>query len=221
MEKIVVPKNTKLEIREENNLDHLNVEIEVEAGACLVYRAENKNNKIKRTAKIYADAKIIWFDINKNKSAESEIITRLVEPGARAETYGIFYGEQENQFSISHTTEHLASNTHSIMETKGVLDDKSRASIKSLIKIYSSITGCTGHERTDTLIVSRNAHIEAVPELEIGNNDVQCTHAVTTTRLSPEKLFYLEGRGLDEEEAKKMLIEAHLTGLHSLQDHQA
>lgn len=211
--KIIVPKNSRLEIREENNLDFLNVEIEVHDGARLVYRAENKNNKVKRIARVSAGAEIIWFDINKNKSAESEIITKLVGPGARAETYGIFYGQGDAQFTISHRTEHLAPNTHSTMETKGVLDDKSRASYTSLIKIHPGMNGCTGHERADTLLLSRDAHVDAIPELEIGNNDVQCTHAVTTTRLSPEKLFYLGGRGLTNEEAKEMLVEAHLAGV--------
>lgn len=212
MEKrIVVPAHSVLEIREDIGPEPLTIEIEVQAGAHLKYVTES--NTAKRTATVHADAKIIWFDINKNKNTQSEIVTKLIEPGARAETYGIFYGEDDANFTIAHTTEHLAPNTHSIMATKGVLDGKSRTTHTSLIKIHPGMNGCTGHERIDTLLLSKNAHIDAVPELEIGNNDVQCTHAVTTTRLSPEKLFYLEGRGLSDEESKKMLIEAHLSSI--------
>lgn len=216
--KISVAKNASVTIFEERELKEKNIieiELTVESNARVIYvtKSNNRNEKIimTRTATVHARAELIWFDINRDGTdTTSDITTKLIGSGARAETYGIFYGDEENQFSISHITEHLAPNTHSIMETKGVLDGKSRANIKSLIKIYPSMTGCTGHERVDTLLLNKNAHIDAMPELEIGNNDVQCTHAITTTRLSPEKLFYLEGRGLDESESRKMLIEAHL-----------
>lgn len=217
-EKIIIPKNTTLEITE--NFDGIldrEINIEIEPGASLKYFIPQKKSgdiKIKRSAIVHSDAKIIWFDFNEGESTvQSEIITKLIGPGARGETYGLFYGKDKGQFNISHNTEHLAPNTHSIMETRGVLDGHSRAAMRSLIKIHPGIAGCSGHERADTLLLSKNAHIDVVPDLEIGNNDVQCTHAVTTTRLSPEKLFYLAGRGIGEDEAKKMLVEAHLAGV--------
>lgn len=216
--KILVKSGTEITIHEESDAPNaILVEIEVEANARVTYiidkTSSKENVEVKRIATVHNDAHITWFDSNKKISVNSEIITKLMAPGARAETYGIFYGEDAEQFNISHRTEHLALNTHSIMETKGVLDGHSRAAMRSLIKIHPGMAGCTGHERADTLLLSNQAHIDAVPDLEIGNNDVQCTHAVTTTRLSPEKLFYLAGRGIGEDEAKKMLVEAHLAGV--------
>ncbi|OGH64559.1 MAG: hypothetical protein A2821_01050 [Candidatus Magasanikbacteria bacterium RIFCSPHIGHO2_01_FULL_41_23] len=215
--KILIEKKGIITIFEEQLLKEKNaceIEIIVGSEARVTYITQNTNKKIKRTATVHTDAEIIWFDFNEGEGhVESEIITKLVEPGGRGETYGLFYGKNKTQFIISHITEHLAPNTHSIMETKGVLDDHSRAAMRSLIKIYPMMNGCTGHERADTLLLSNDAHIDAVPDLEISNNDVQCTHAVTTTRLNPEKLFYLTGRGLDEDEARKLLVDAHLNSI--------
>jgi Fe-S cluster assembly protein SufD len=216
--KILIKSGEEITINEESDTAQAtHIEITVEAKARLNYIIKKESPKenfvIHRIATVHRDAHITWSDTNKNCSTNSEIITKLVEPGAQATTYGIFYGEDAEQFTISHTTEHLAPDTHSRMETRGVLDGASRANIQSLIKIHPNMSGCSGHERIDTLLMSTRAHIDAVPNLEIGNNDVQCTHAVTTTRLSPEKLFYLAGRGIGESKAKKMLVEAHLAGV--------
>ena len=63
-----------------------------------------------------------------------------------------------------------------------------------------------GVEHEDTLLLGEHAHIDAVPILEIENNEVQCSHGVTIGSISDEQLFYLQARGIFIEDAKKMLL---------------
>lgn len=218
---VIVPKNTTVTIIEERTFKDycgLIIDVVVEAGAHLTYVAppalQTEYCAILRTGYVQENATLTWFDLNRGGVfTKIDTVTKLLGAGARSETYGIFFGEAAAKFDLYHCTEHHAGNTHSNMATKGVLNEKSRAIHRSLIQINQNMAGCTGHERTDTLMLSPQAGIDAVPELEIGNNEVQCTHAVSTTRLSPEKLFYLEGRGLDKGGAKKMLVEAHLESI--------
>ena len=61
--------------------------------------------------------------------------------------------------------------------------------------------------------MSKRAHADAIPGLEIQANDVRCTHAAAVAQVDPEQLFYLRSRGLSEPEAKRLVIEGFLEAL--------
>ncbi|MEM7740821.1 MAG: SufD family Fe-S cluster assembly protein [Pseudomonadota bacterium] len=71
-----------------------------------------------------------------------------------------------------------------------------------------------GAQRTDAqmahhaLLLSKGAHINAKPELEIYADDVECAHGNTAGALDPDALFYIRQRGVPEDEARALLIEA-------------
>ena len=58
------------------------------------------------------------------------------------------------------------------------------------------------------LLLSRKAEIDTKPQLEIFADDVKCTHGATVGQLDENALFYCCSRGISEENAKKMLIQA-------------
>ena len=76
-----------------------------------------------------------------------------------------------------------------------------------------------GAQRTDAfqesrnLLLSTDAHADAIPGLEIEADDVRCTHAAAVAQVDPEQLFYLRARGLDDAEAKQLVIEGFLQEL--------
>ena len=76
-----------------------------------------------------------------------------------------------------------------------------------------------GAQKTDAFQESRNllmtkrAHADAIPGLEIQANDVRCTHAAAVAQVDPEQLFYLRSRGLRLEVAKRLVIEGFLAAL--------
>ncbi|MFT5474324.1 MAG: Fe-S cluster assembly protein SufD, partial [Kiritimatiellia bacterium] len=58
------------------------------------------------------------------------------------------------------------------------------------------------------LLLSRRAHVDTKPQLEISNDDVKCTHGATIGQLDQDELFYLESRGISPTEAVAMLSRA-------------
>ena len=76
-----------------------------------------------------------------------------------------------------------------------------------------------GAQKTDAfqesrnLLLSKRAHADAIPGLEIQANDVRCTHAAAVAQVDPEQLFYLRSHGLPEEVAKRLVIEGFLAAL--------
>jgi len=171
---------------------------------------------ITKSEKIYLanNEHLIVFDILlEGEKVERNIKINLDGEGASVEVYGIFFGNQNQRFISSHTVNHNASRTSSYLLTKGVLDDKAVCAYRSLIDIQPGATGCKGEQKEDTMILSREAHIDAVPALQIGNDDVKASHSVSATYLDEVKKFYLEARGLSESEAESMAVFSHLADI--------
>ncbi len=165
-------------------------------------------------AMVGTHASLTWFDIELGGNiVGTDIQTELAGEEARGETYGIFFGTGETSYDIHHDTRHTASRTFSHMETKGLLDMKAKAIYLGKIRIEKGAEGCNGYEREDTLLLSKDAQVRAVPELEIGNNDVKCAHAVTTSRIDEEKMFYLRSRGIGDEQARRLAVLGHVGGV--------
>lgn len=63
------------------------------------------------------------------------------------------------------------------------------------------------------MLLSRQAHADAIPGLEISADDVACTHAAAIAQVDPDQLFYLTSRGLPEETAHTLVVEGFLEAL--------
>lgn len=60
------------------------------------------------------------------------------------------------------------------------------------------------------MLLSDRAEVDVKPELEIFADDVKCSHGAASGELDEEQLFYMRSRGIDAEEARRMLVEAFL-----------
>lgn len=211
---LIVPSQADLVILEKDH-SATKIELVIEEGAHVVYVVNmfRNNGDYTRTAQVGKGATLKWIDIQTGEGLTERVVeTMIILSGeaARVELLGIFAGQGSDNMRFSHKTKHAAPHSVSRMESRGILTGASFAHQTSSIVILPNQNGCSGDERAETLLLSENARVVAVPELEIGNNDVQCKHAVTTTRLNAEKLFYLAARGLDEKTSRSLLIEAHL-----------
>lgn len=159
---------------------------------------------------IASGEELVIFDIIlDNENAERHIEVMLEGEGAKVELYGLFFGSGETVFKSSHIVRHIAAYTKSELLTKGVLNDKAKMDYTSLIDIKKGTAGCSGDQKEDTLLLSRDAKVDAVPALEIANDDVSASHSVATTYIDEIKKFYLQSRGLPEEEVVKTIVKGH------------
>ena len=91
---------------------------------------------------------------------------------------------------------------------KGVLDDSAHGVFQGKIVVRPDAQKTDGHQLSRALLLSEKAEIDTKPELEIFADDVKCSHGATVGELDDEALFYFRSRGIDEERARHMLIEA-------------
>ena len=59
-------------------------------------------------------------------------------------------------------------------------------------------------------MMSEDAKADSIPNLEIGNNDVKCSHGASVSHIDTDKLFYLKSRGISENESIGLIIEGFL-----------
>ena len=92
------------------------------------------------------------------------------------------------------------------MATRTVLDDSAKAVYRGLIRIEKGADRTDSHQHSDTLLLGDESRADAVPELEIENGDVRCSHGATIGQIDEDKLFYMMSRGIDARTAKKQVI---------------
>ncbi len=142
-----------------------------------------------------------------SKFSKNSIGSHLRGPNALAEMLGIYFGDGD-QFFDHHTWQlHEAPYATSDLEFKGALKDRARSVYSGLIKVYEGAQKTDAYQQNRNLILSREARADSIPNLEIGANDVRCTHGATISQVVPEHIFYLQARGIPYTEAQKLIVE--------------
>lgn len=170
-----------------------------------------QHTAIYREAVVQKNASVHWYDVIRDEQeCTYETTTRLVAEGASAKTYGVILGTKKHLLDTSHHTIHESPHTTSHTDIRIILDREARHLGRTKTTILAHASHSTANEEMHTLLLSEKTKSQTVPDLDIQENNVQCTHAVTTSRLSAEKLFYLSARGIDERQAKLLALEAHI-----------
>ena len=136
-----------------------------------------------------------------------ETTTYLEGEYSNANTFGVFFGKDKQQFDINARAYHKEKNAKSNMLTKGIVKDNSKSVYRGLVNVSEGAVNSDGYQKEDILILSENAEADSIPELEINNNDVRCTHGASISQIDKEKLFYLMSRGLSEGESRRLIVE--------------
>ncbi len=160
------------------------------------------------------DAGLDWVALGFGSSrGRVRMETRLGGEGAEARVTGAYATHARQHIDFDTTQEHAAPNTTSDLAFRGVLTGRSTAVWKGNIIVDPGAQKTDAFQESRNLLLSKRAHADAIPGLEIQANDVRCTHAAAVAQVDPEQLFYLRSRGLREEVAKRLVIEGFLAAL--------
>jgi Fe-S cluster assembly protein SufD len=135
--------------------------------------------------------------------------TELAGRGANSRWSGMLLGDREQHFDTHTRHQHTAGESFSDLLYKVALRDKSMAAYTGLIAIDEHAMNCEAYQENRNLLLSEEAHVESIPELEILNDDVKCSHGVTVGPLEEEQLFYFESRGISRDEAMRIILEGY------------
>lgn len=144
------------------------------------------------------------------KQLRHEIVNHLSEEQAQGTIKLVYLAQKSSQFNIGTFSIHHAKSTYSDIHTRGVLYDKAKALSRGLVKIEKDAFGSNGYEKQDALLLSNEASADSIPNLQIHNHDVKCTHGSTIGRIDEEQVIYLSSRGLTRAQAQSLIVQGYL-----------
>jgi Fe-S cluster assembly protein SufD len=199
----------------------LNSVVELSVGQAATLRYVNTQD-ISESAWIFAtqraqierDARLDWAALGFGSArGKVRMETKLAGPGSEARVTGGYAGGPGQHLDYDTTQEHAAPNTNSDLAFRGVLAAGSTAVWRGMIKVDPGAQQTDAFQESRNLLLSTEAHADAIPGLEILADDVRCTHAAAIAQIDKEQLFYLTSRGLDPAGAKTLIIEGFLESL--------
>ena len=219
---ILLEENSSLKLIEfssdksNTNFININYNFDVQKNSILKnYKIDNNSN---------SNLKYFFNNINQNTNSVSEIF--LLSSGsefikneincnlngkyASAFVNGVFILNETKHHEIKTNINHAVEDTKSYQLIKGVLEDTSKAVYQGKIFVDSKAQKTDGYQLSKAILLNENTEFNAKPELEIYADDVKCSHGSASGSLNEDSIFYLMSRGLNYQEAKKLLINGFL-----------
>ena len=165
-------------------------------------------------AQVERDGRLEWAALGFGSArGKVRMETKLAGPGSEARVTGGYAGGPGQHLDYDTTQEHAAPNTNSDLAFRGVLAAGATAVWRGMIRVDPGAQQTDAFQESRNLLLSTEAHADAIPGLEIEADDVRCTHAAAVAQIDRDQLFYLTSRGLDPAEAKSLIIEGFLESL--------
>jgi Fe-S cluster assembly protein SufD len=136
----------------------------------------------------------------------------LVSTGSSIDSFGLYFADAGQYFEQRPYIDHVAANTRSRVNYKGALQGKGAHTVwVGDVLIGPHADGTDSYEQNRNLVLSEGTRADSIPNLEIETGNIQgAGHASSTGRFDDEQLFYLQSRGISEEEARRLVVRGFL-----------
>ena len=155
------------------------------------------------------DASVRAFEISLGGDlVRTNVNVDYAGPGGSAELLGVYFADAGQHIEHRQFIDHTAPRTKSNVEYKGALQGQDAHTVwVGNVLIRKVAEGIDTFEQNDNLVLTDGAKADSVPNLEIETGDIAgAGHASTTGRFDDNHLFYLQSRGIEEAEARRLVV---------------
>ncbi len=169
--------------------------------------SQNVFNLVTKRAIAQENATMEWVDCNLGSKVTMKYpAIYLTGKGAHGEVLSIaFAGEGQHQDAGAKII-HAAPDTTSSVFSKSISKDGGRSTYRGLLEVANGATGTKSKVVCDALLLDDKSESDTYPTIRIDESDADMGHEATVSKVGDDMLFYLQSRGLDEEEASKMIV---------------
>jgi Fe-S cluster assembly protein SufD len=195
------------------------VELVVGQGATLRYVCQQELSErswafATQRAEVERDANLEWVALGFGSArGKVRMETKLAGRGSGARVTGAYAGTGAQHLDYDTTQEHAAEDTTSDLAFRGVLSERATAVWRGMIRVDPGAQRTDAFQESRNLLLSKQAHADAIPGLEIEADDVRCTHAAAVAQVDAEQVYYLRAHGVGDAEAKRAIVEGFLQEL--------
>jgi Fe-S cluster assembly protein SufB/Fe-S cluster assembly protein SufD len=160
-----------------------------------------------RNASIVADARTTMTGIYLGSSITRSRLNFLLNGrGSLAEGYEVFFCDGAQRFDFETNLVHNSPDSSAATQARGVLKNQSQSIFKGMIKIVHAAKNSNSYLAHHAMLMDKESRSHAIPGLAIDTNEVKATHSASVAQIDDDQIFYLQSRGLSQDEAKKMII---------------
>jgi Fe-S cluster assembly protein SufD len=132
--------------------------------------------------------------------------SRLMGQGGTSNMLAVYFGDGGQMHDFRTMQDHDAPKTTSDLLFKGAVEDLAHSVYTGLIRVRKGAAGTNAFQTNRNLVLTEGAHADSVPNLEIEENDVRCSHASAVGPIDEEQRYYLEARGVPTQVAERLII---------------
>src|SRR4030081_97071 len=188
------------------------VELIAKPGARIRYTtiqnwSPNVYNLVTKRAKAEAEATVEWIDGNLgSKLTMKSPAVVMSGPKAHGEVLSVAYaGPGQHQDAGAKMT-HVAPETPPTRDSKSISKDGGRTTYRGLVRVEEGAHHVKSHVRCDALMLDEESRSDTYPYMEIEEKDARIGHEATVSKVGDAQLFYLQSRGLSEQQATAMIV---------------
>src|SRR6266704_2792371 len=188
------------------------VELIAKPGARIRYStiqnwSPNVYNLVTKRARAETESTVEWIDGNLGSKLTMKYpAVVLTGPKAHGEVLSVAYaGAGQHQDAGAKMT-HAAPETTSIIDSKSISKDGGRTTYRGLVRVEEGAHNVKSHVRCDALILDEESRSDTYPYMEIEEKDARIGHEATVSKVGDDQLFYLQSRGLSEQQATAMIV---------------
>ena len=139
--------------------------------------------------------------------------THLSSEGGDVELYGVYFADTGQHLEQQVFVNHDAPNTKSRVSYKGALQGVGAHTVwVGDVLIRPTAAGTDSYEQNRNLLLTDGARADSIPNLEIETGEIAgAGHASASGRFDDEQLFYLQARGIGEDEARRLVVRGFLS----------
>jgi len=195
-----------------NSLHSAVVELVALEGAYIRYTtiqnwSHNIYNLVTKRAVAHKNATMEWVDGNLGSKLTMKYPgIYLMGEGARGEVLSIAFAGNGQHQDAGAKVIHSAPRTSSRITSKSISKAGGRASYRGMVKVYPGAKDCKVSVECDALLIDEDSRSDTYPTMEIAENNVRIEHEARVSKVSEEQLFYLQSRGLSEDEARLLIV---------------
>jgi Fe-S cluster assembly protein SufD len=132
--------------------------------------------------------------------------SRLEGQGGSANLLAVYFGDRGQMHDFRTLQDHSAPRTTSDLLFKGAVEDRAQSVYSGLIRVRKGAAGTNAFQTNRNLVLTEGAHADSVPNLEIEENDVRCSHASAVGPIDEDQRYYLESRGVPTAVAERLIV---------------
>jgi Fe-S cluster assembly protein SufD len=129
---------------------------------------------------------------------------------------GVYFASGKGEFEVITSQYHASPDATSTLCFKGIVQDQAQGIYRGTITIHEDAYRTIASLENKNLLLSDQARVVSIPNLEVKTHEVHCSHGSAVGRLDEQQLMYLQSRGLDWRCAQRLILESFVAHVSSI-----